>query len=291
MRGDPEVQRMADMWQLGLPRLPVSGRSGELLGRGTGSSLEFQEFREYLPGDDIRHIDWAAYARADTLMLRLYREEMSPRTEILLDTSRSMQTAPPGATGPSVKAIVVKQLAALFATLAARLGGRPQVMLIDDNRPLRTVGMEGLDELAGFPLEALRPLVGAIEENLIPPGRQSVRVVLSDFLFPHDPDSVIRRLAAGTSALWVIQVLNSWEADPSPMGGRRLIDAESGTESDLVLDAATIAAYRERLTRLQSELARSCRRAHARFVEIIADHGLTAACRGPLAAADLLRPA
>lgn len=57
MRFDPEVQQAAARYQLGLPRMPVSGRSGELLGRGTGSSLEFQEYREYQIGDDIRHLD------------------------------------------------------------------------------------------------------------------------------------------------------------------------------------------------------------------------------------------
>src|SRR6476646_437313 len=90
MHNDPEVQRAADTFQLGLPRTPSAGRAGELLGRGTGSSLEFQEYREYVPGDDIRHLDWGAYARSDTLMVRLFREEISPRTEILLDASRSM---------------------------------------------------------------------------------------------------------------------------------------------------------------------------------------------------------
>jgi uncharacterized protein (DUF58 family) len=82
------------MYQLGLPRTPGSGRSGELLGRGTGTSLEFQEYREYMPGDDIRHLDWSAYARSDSLMVRLYREEISPRMDVLLDVSRSMSTSP-----------------------------------------------------------------------------------------------------------------------------------------------------------------------------------------------------
>ena len=93
MRSDTEVRRAADTYQFGLLRVPASGRAGELLGRGTGSSLEFQEYREYTPGDDIRHLDWAAYGRSDTLMVRLYREEISPRTEILLDTSLSMAVA------------------------------------------------------------------------------------------------------------------------------------------------------------------------------------------------------
>ncbi|MEO1999754.1 MAG: DUF58 domain-containing protein, partial [Planctomycetaceae bacterium] len=83
MRADPAVRRAADRYQLGLPSTPIRGIAGELLGRGTGSSLEFQEYREYLPGDDVRHLDWAAYARSDSLMVRLYREEVSPITEVL----------------------------------------------------------------------------------------------------------------------------------------------------------------------------------------------------------------
>ncbi|MHC4880644.1 MAG: DUF58 domain-containing protein, partial [Planctomycetota bacterium] len=62
MRDDPEIQRILAEYTLGVPRQTAAGRSGELLGRGTGTSLEFQEYREYLPGDDIRHLDWAAYA-------------------------------------------------------------------------------------------------------------------------------------------------------------------------------------------------------------------------------------
>ena len=105
MFNDLEVQRAADTYLLGLPRTPAAGRSGELLGRGTGSSLEFQEYREYVPGDDIRHLDWGAYARSDMLMVRLFREEISPKTEILLDASRSMTS------GSGMKSRVARHVA------------------------------------------------------------------------------------------------------------------------------------------------------------------------------------
>src|SRR5579863_10077366 len=137
----PEVQRAVDTFMLGLPRTPAAGRSGELLGRGTGSSLEFQEYREYVPGDDIRHLDWGAYARSDTLMVRLFREEISPRTEILLDASRSMTS------GGELKSRVARQLAALFAVLSARLGGRPVVVPLEDG-PAVPLGLDELDRLS-----------------------------------------------------------------------------------------------------------------------------------------------
>src|SRR5688572_6917418 len=140
MYHDPEVQHATDLYQLGLLRAPAAGRSGELLGRGAGSSLEFQEYREYMPGDDIRHLDWGAFARSDTLMVRLYREEISPRTEILLDASRSMTS------GGQIKPRIARQLAALFALLAGQLGGRPTVVLLEDG-PSQTLSLDALDRL------------------------------------------------------------------------------------------------------------------------------------------------
>lgn len=284
MRNDPEVQRVVDTYQLGLPRTPVAGRSGELLGRGTGSSLEFQEFREYIPGDDIRHVDWSAYARSDTLMVRLYREEISPQTQILIDGSASMRT------GGDAKPLVAKQLAAAFALLCGRLGGRAGVVACGDQTAART-GLEGLDVVERLAFDSRATLVDLLDGNQIPLQRQSVRIVISDFLFPHDPESLIRRLAAGASALWVLQLLSAWEAAPTPSGGRRLVDVESAAETDLILDRRTIEGYQKRLQQLQAELARNCRRVHATFVPLIADKGLQTLCREDLCAAEVLRVA
>lgn len=284
MKNDPEVQAVVNAYQLGIPRAPLAGRSGELLGRGTGSSLEFQEFREYIPGDDIRHVDWSAYARSDTLMVRLYREEISPQTQILLDGSASMRT------GGAAKPLVAKQLAATFALMCGRLGGRAGVAVLGEEVSAQS-GLAGVDVIERLPFDSRASMIDLLERNLVPLKPQSVRVVISDFLFPHDPDSIIRRLATGASALWVLQLLSGWEANPTPVGGRRLVDVESAAESDLILDRKTIAGYQRRLQQLQEELVRNCRRVHATFVPLIADKGLQALCREDLCAAEILRVA
>ena len=293
MRFDPEVQQATALYQLGLPRMPVSGRSGELLGRGTGSSLEFQEYRQYQPGDDIRHLDWAAYARSDALMVRLYREEISPRTEILLDASRSMTSSDPlrplTERGP-LKANVARQLTALFALLAGSLGGRPALLPLTDQTPIEPLHCESLDRLDTLPFEGTRTLCEALDAHAVPLKRQTVRIVISDFLFPHDPDSLLRRLAADASVLWVLQVLNEWEARPSTLGGRKLVDLESQDEANLQIVEKTIAEYSARLLILQQELARACRRVHATFTILIAERGLLDLCADELCAAEILRP-
>lgn len=285
MLRDPTVQRCLDGYQLGLPRIPISGRSGELLGRGTGSSLEFQEFRQYMPGDDIRHLDWSTYARSDQLMVRLYREEISPRTQVFVDTSLSMNT------GEQAKPLVARQLAALFCMLSARLGGQPQLVPLTDDLPLRPIKLEGLEQFYQTPFMARSTLPELIEKQALPLKPQGLRIVISDFLFPHDAEFLVRRLGSGASVLWLIQLLTEWEANPSALGGRRLVDIEAGSELDLQIDHRTIQTYLTRLNALQTELQRQCRRAHATFVTLSADRGLETLCRGELSASGILRAA
>jgi uncharacterized protein (DUF58 family) len=282
MLHDADVQRAVDTFLLGLPRTPAAGRSGELLGRGTGSSLEFQEYREYVPGDDIRHLDWGAYARSDTLMVRLFREEISPKTEILLDASRSMTS------GGEMKSRVARQLAAVFALLSARLGGRPVVVPLEDG-PAVPLGLDALDRLSALPFTGRSNLAELLQDHLVPLKRQAVRIVVSDFLFPHDPASLVRRLAGDASALWLVQVLSDWEAAPTALGGRRLNDIETDAIADLVLDRKAVEGYLGRLAALQQELLLNCRRAHATFVSLVADRGLATLCRNDLCAAGILR--
>lgn len=282
MQNDPDVQYALSAFQLALARMPVAGRTGEFLGRGTGSSLEFQEYREYAPGDDIRHLDWAAYGRSDALMVRLYREEISPHTEILLDASRSMTT------GGGAKERLTRQLVTLLTLLTGRLGGRGTIHLLDDSDPPIRLPANELGELDRRSFTATATISDILKRGNLPLGRQAVRIVISDFLFPHDPEALIRRLATGAGHLWIVQVLGQWEADPDPIGGRKLVDAESAAESNLMLDRKAVNDYKRRLNHLQDELSRSCRRVHANFVPLIAERGLRELCRVDLCAAGLL---
>jgi len=283
MRNDPEVQRVLAEYSLGVPRQLAAGRSGELLGRGTGTSLEFQEYREYLPGDDIRHLDWAAYGRSDALMVRLYREEVSPRVEVLLDTSRSMSTA-------ASKPRLARQLAAIFSLLSASLGGSPLVWLAADSSPPEGLGIESLDRLNDLPFDARVSLDELLRGHGVPLRRQAIRIVISDFLFPFDPESLVTRLRRDAAELWLVQVLSGWELHPAEASGTRLIDAETAAETHLYLNRATIAGYLERLHRLQQDLQSQCVRAGAKFVTLNADDGLAASCRETLAPAGILSP-
>src|SRR4026207_1209145 len=55
-----------------------------------GFSVEFAEHREYVPGDDIRHIDWKVFGRSDRFYIKQYEEETNLKAYVLLDVSESM---------------------------------------------------------------------------------------------------------------------------------------------------------------------------------------------------------
>jgi uncharacterized protein (DUF58 family) len=283
MRNDPEIQRVLAEYSLGVPRQTAAGRSGELLGRGTGTSLEFQEYREYLPGDDIRHLDWAAYARSDALMVRLYREEVSPRVEVLLDASRSMATA-------DSKPRLATQLGATFSLLSASMGGSPVVWLAADSSPPEALVIETLDRLSGLSFDASVSLDELLRGHGVPLRRQAIRIVISDFLFPFDPESLVTRLRREAAELWLVQILSAWELNPVEASGTRLIDAETAAETHLYLNRATISGYLGRLHCLQQDLQSQCNRAGAKFVTLNADLGLAASCRETLVPAGILTP-
>ena len=66
------------------------GLSGGRKSSAKGSSVEFSDFREYLPGDDIRRIDWNVYGRLDKLYVKQFMEEKEALYHVFLDTSASM---------------------------------------------------------------------------------------------------------------------------------------------------------------------------------------------------------
>ena len=93
---------------------------------------------------------------------------------------------------------------------------------------------------------------------------------MSDLLFPDDPATVLRPLADGAAAVWALQVLAPDEADPAPLGPRRLIDVETGAALDAVLDESALATYRAALAAHRARWEDSARAHGATLVRCLA---------------------
>jgi uncharacterized protein (DUF58 family) len=254
----PEVRRVAAAFRLAMPRTPVGGRLGERLGSGTGSSLEFQDYRQYTLGDDLRHVDWSAYARSEMLTVRLYREEVAPRIDLVLDASRSMVLN-------EQKSRAYGELCALLACASASTEADSRVVTTGADEARRLERPEQIDLLL-----SCDATLSALEEPHIPLRRRSLRVVVSDFLFAHDADALVGRLARDGASLALLQLTLPEEAEPTAEGGRRMQDVEGRGEFDLVIDETAVRNYRERFGRLRLGLARAARRVGANFSHVLA---------------------
>src|SRR5215212_5298340 len=96
---DPSFLKKLEMLTLVARQLFRGDTRGERRSTVHGASVEFADFRPYVQGDDFRRIDWNAYAKFETLMLRLFVEEQELAVHILLDCSGSMNYGGTGGIG------------------------------------------------------------------------------------------------------------------------------------------------------------------------------------------------
>jgi len=254
--------------RLVIPRESMRGHSGARLGLEAGASLDFHDYREYQPGDDLRHLDWSVYARSDKEIIKLYREEVSPKLEIVLDVSRSMNL--PG----TPKAEAALALAAACAVAAENVHCEHAVWTAG-HRVHQLEGSSGSPnswELPAFdsPCSPEDEIVRASPRWR----RNGIRIFVSDLLWPSAPDPILRRLADGAAALTVIQLLAAEEESPELRGQNRFVDVESGETLDVFVDETAQSAYQSTLAAHREMWSRSCRRCGARFVSLSAEQML-----------------
>src|SRR5215470_10612062 len=91
----PELLRRLEQFQLLAARRAKSAAKGERRSKARGQSVEFADFRNYVPGDDFRYLDWNLYGRLDRLFVKLYEEERELPVQIFLDASESMNFGKP----------------------------------------------------------------------------------------------------------------------------------------------------------------------------------------------------
>lgn len=245
------------------------GPAGVYGGARDGQSIDFRDYRQYQPGDDLRRLDWRAYARSGQLVLKLFREEVSPVVELALDTSASMAAYP----GKEQAAVF---LAAFLRAAVTAMEGRP-VLVAGGGR---FAGPDFLPALHGVVFadgEIDRPHPGGSAAG------RPLRFFLSDCLFGTNLETLFSAYAADSLAFSPIMILGRSEREPSWRGRRRLFDIEAPDEIlDLTLDDRAVQRYRNRLDKHRESLAIEALRHGGTLFEIgVPDEGLDeAACRG-----------
>src|SRR3954470_7478464 len=139
---DPAFVRELEALRRRLQVLVQSGASGERASRRRGGSAEFQEHRPYAPGDDLRRVDWSAFARTGEPVLKLFRAEEDTVLRLLVDASASL------AFGEPQKLEVARRVAAAIGYLALANGQRAQVLVArESGSPAPSAGTRGLERI------------------------------------------------------------------------------------------------------------------------------------------------
>lgn len=252
---DPEFLRRLARLRLAVRRRFAGAAAGARRSRNRGSSAEFADHRPYYAGDDVRRIDWNAYARLEELVLRLFVAEEDLSLHLLVDTSASLGIGVPR------KLDVAKRLAAGLGYVGLSGSERVAVMPFAAHlgRPMPpTRGRRRVAPLLRY-LDALEPsgdtdLSRAVDELLARAPRPGLVVVLSDFLDPGGFSRPLDRLIAERHEVVLFHILDREELDPTPGGDLQLVDSETGALVSVSLDARAVRAYRARLDAFVGEL-------------------------------------
>ena len=267
----PDLMKRLEQLQLLARRRSKSTAKGERRSGARGQSVEFADYRTYVPGDDLRRIDWNLFGRLERLFLKLYEEERELPVTIYLDSTESMSF------GRVSKFDFARQVAAAVgyvalcgfdrvtvepfpladdqAGLVGELGavrGRQSVMRFFDNlNRLKAGGTADFNQ-------ALR--LGAMKHRA-----QGVIVVLSDFLDPAGYEDGLKSLASRGSEVHAVQILAPEELEPSSYGDLRVIDSETGAEQEVTFGKYRLKSYRATVQNYCRRLQEYCRARGIRY--------------------------
>jgi len=241
-----------------------SGLSGDFSGKGAGASMDFQDHRDYAPGDDPRHINWQAYARSGNYILKQYQEEVSPTLDLILDLSPSMFFT-------EEKQQRTSELFYLLSSCAQRSGAQTNVHLITGDRYVPVTKEEvyssqwtrHIAERADLS-ESKPPVI-----SRIPLRAGSMRVLISE-----EPTAIIRPLIQGDGSLYCFVPFINAEMNPDWKGNYEFEDAETSERQSHKVTEDLLVQYNNAYRTHFSLWEESVRSAQGMFARIKADDPL-----------------
>ena len=221
---------------------------GERRSKRKGQSVEFADFRNYVPGDDLRFIDWNLYARLDRLFLKLFLEEEDLHFYALIDCSESMDFGNP------TKLLYAKQLAAALGFIGLCRADRVKIETLGASRRNPGPVLRGRSSLWRM-LEYLDriepgenvPLAQGIKDFCLRNTGQGILVLITDLMDKSGYEAGLRFLLAQNIDVYVIQVLSQEEIEPDVKGDLRLVDCEDSDIAEITVSRPLLQRYQQTL--------------------------------------------
>ncbi|NJN17877.1 MAG: DUF58 domain-containing protein [Oscillochloris sp.] len=246
--------------------------SGEHPSRHRMPASIFSDHRPYSSGDDLRYLDWNAYARQEHLLLKLGEAEQDVHVHLLLDASRSMTI------GSASRARLAAQLAGAIGYLTLAHSDRLRIV------PFGPTGMRPFGPVQGKAftvpmlqyLSDLQPqpethLATVIARHAIQHPQGGIVLLISDLLARDHLAEALRPLAPPRWQTVVVHLIDRRDLQPELAGPLELVDSESGATLSLTLDDDTLTAYRQAVAHWRSDLARQCAVRGATYAPVMSD--------------------
>jgi uncharacterized protein (DUF58 family) len=246
-----------------LMALPLHARQamlGSVSGRHRspvrGSSLEFAQYRKYVPGDDTRRLDWRTWGRSDRFYIKQFEADTNLRLCLLMDTSGSMDFGPEGAT----RFDYARKVAGALGYFAAEQGDAVGLWALAA-KPVEIPARRGpahlgqvLDRLGELRPEGGTTLLAALHEAAERIRQRALVIIFSDFFVPPaELKSAFQHLRFRKHDVAAFHLLDQRELDFDFDRPARFLDMEGG--ETILADPSLIARnYREAVRRYIAEM-------------------------------------
>jgi uncharacterized protein (DUF58 family) len=270
---DAELLRQLDRLRLSTLTAIVAGLVGERQGRARVARLEFADYRPYVPGDELRRIDWNIYRRLHQLVVKVGAEDGRLSLVLLIDTSRSMRVGQPS------KFRAAQRMAAALAAIALLRGDQAEVHALGDGRSRSLVRLDGPRQVTELvhELERLPESLGTgLEAALAAYARagtpSDVAMLISDaHVPPEELEPALRTLASCARTTGLIHMVAGDEPETALRGPVELRDAESGRVIETTLDDRTAEEYAARFAGFGEAVREQCRALGVRYLRARSD--------------------
>ena len=263
----PELLAQLERLEL-VTRKVFRGRmKGERRSKRKGQSVEFADFRNYVPGDDLRQLDWNLYARLDKLIIKLFLEEEDLHFYTLIDSSLSMTFGEPS------KLEYAKQLAAALGFVGLIRTDRVRIETISQTAGERGPVLRGRSSVWRMleHVESIQPDQGQAGKGPTPlaegvknfclrnPGRGIV-VLISDLMDKAGYQQALRYFVSHQVDCFVIQVLSQEELEPDLQGDVKVIGCEDQADAEITVSVPMLNKYKQTLNSFVAGAQEFCSR-------------------------------
>lgn len=269
----PELLSRLERMEL-VSRKVFRGRmKGERKSRRKGQSVEFADFRNYVPGDDLRFVDWNLYARLDKLFLKLFLEEEDLHVFFLVDASPSMDFGEP------TKFFFAKQIASALGFVGMCRGDRVKIEFLGaENKTSPVLRGRGqlwrmLDFVESVEAKEIFSLTDSIKRFCLRNSGRGIVVLLSDLMDKHGYEPALRMLVGQQMDIFVLHILSPAEMDPDLKGDLKLVDCEDNDEAEISVSGQLLKKYKATLAAFVDQTRRFCSQRGMTYMLTRSDQG------------------